>query len=272
MALVPGAPSRGTPATTSPAAPPVLAGRQIWLRLGSFILLLLIWEAAALLFGSQVLPGPAEVGQALIAAARSGELLFNLGMTLYRVAVAFILAMACGTAIGIAMGRSPLADRLLDAWLIIALNLPALVVMVLCYVWFGLNDVAAILAVAVNKIPLVATIMREEARSLDRSLIEVGHAFRLSRKRIFLSIYLPQLYPGLFASARSGLALIWKLVLVVELLGRPNGVGFEIRTLFNYFDIAGILAYAIAFIAIVLLIEWAVLIPLERRVTAWRRR
>jgi NitT/TauT family transport system permease protein len=218
------------------------------------------------------MPGPCEVAAAMLRAARSGELFFNLGMTLYRVAVAFILAMALGAGLGILMGRSELADRLLDAWLIIALNLPALVVMVLCYVWFGLNDVAAILAVAVNKIPLVATIMREEARRLDRSLVEVGHAFRLSRGRIFLRIYLPQLYPGLFASARSGLALIWKLVLVVELLGRPNGVGFEIRTLFNYFDIAGILAYSIAFIAIVLAIEWAILIPLERRVTAWRRR
>ena len=268
MALVPGAPPRGAP------APPTHAPtrRHFWLRLGSFILLLLAWEAATLILGTRVLPGPAEVGRALLAAFRSGELLFNLGMTLYRVAVAFVLAMACGAAIGILMGRRPLADRLLDAWLIIALNLPALVVMVLCYVWFGLNDVAAILAVVVNKIPLVATIMREEARSLDRSLIEVGQAFRLSRGRIFLRIYLPQLYPGLFASARSGLALIWKLVLVVELLGRPNGVGFEIRTLFNYFDIAGILAYTVAFIVIVLLIEWGMLVPLERRVTAWRRR
>ncbi|HEX7197842.1 MAG TPA: ABC transporter permease [Dongiaceae bacterium] len=268
MALVPGAPPPGAPAPPTEA----LARRHFWLRLGSFILLLLAWEAATLILGTRVLPGPAEVGQALLQAFRSGELLFNLGMTLYRVAVAFVIAMAFGAAIGILMGRRPLADRLLDAWLIIALNLPALVVMVLCYVWFGLNDVAAILAVAVNKIPLVATIMREEARSLDRSLIEVGQAFRLSRGRIFLRVYLPQLYPGLFASARSGLALIWKLVLVVELLGRPNGVGFEIRTLFNYFDIAGILAYTVAFIVIVLLIEWGILVPLERRVTAWRRR
>ncbi|HZT19466.1 MAG TPA: ABC transporter permease subunit [Dongiaceae bacterium] len=219
-----------------------------------------------------MLPGPAAVGRALIREADSGALWLNLGMTVYRVAVAFLLAMAVGAGLGIFMGRSGLADRLLDAWLIIGLNLPALVVMVLCYVWFGLNDLAAILAVALNKIPLVATIMREEARSIDRSLIEVGRVFRLSRGRIFRRIYLPQLYPGLFASARAGLALIWKLVLVVELLGRPNGVGFEIRTLFNYFDIAGILAYAMAFIAIVLAIEWAVLIPLERRATAWRRR
>lgn len=255
-----------------PRAIPAPAVRQIALRVASCLLLLLVWQIGSWLLGAQILPGPVQVADAARRAAATGELFFNLGMTLYRVTVAFIVAIAFGTGIGIFMGRNQLADRLLDSWLIVALNLPALVVMVLCYVWFGLNDAAAILAVAVNKIPLVATIMREEARSLDNSLIEVGRAFRLSRRRILRHIVLPQLYPGLFASARSGLALIWKLVLVVELLGRPNGVGFEIRTLFNYFDIAGILAYAIAFIAVVLLIEWALLIPLERRVTAWRRR
>jgi NitT/TauT family transport system permease protein len=265
MSVAPGGPLRES-AARGPVA------RQAWIRLGSFLLLLLVWQFSTLIFGVRALPGPIVVADAFLRETSTGDLFFHLGMTVMRVAIAFLLAMTIGAGFGIFMGRNPLADRLLDAWLIIGLNLPALVVMVLCYVWFGLNDVAAILAVALNKIPLVATIMREEARSVDRSLLEVGRAFRLPRMRIFARIYLPQLIPGMFASARAGLSLIWKLVLVVELLGRPNGVGFEIRTLFNYFDIAGILAYSIAFIAIVLLVEWAALIPLERRVTAWRRR
>jgi NitT/TauT family transport system permease protein len=246
--------------------------RHLWFRVLSLIGLIVTWQIVSSLSGSRMLPAPMEVWQTLLNEAIAGDLFFHLGMTLYRVAVSFLIAMAIGTATGVIMGRNGLIDRLLDVWVIIGLNLPALVVIVLCYVWFGLTDVAAILAVAVNKIPLVAIIMRESARAVDRSLIEVGQAFRLSQLRIFRRIYLPQFYPGLFASARSGLALIWKLVLVAELLGRPNGVGFKIRSLFNYFDIAGILAYAIAFIIIVIIVEWGVLIPLERRVTGWRRK
>ena len=249
-----------------------LARGRGWVRLVSFLLLLFIWQVGTLVFGTRVLPGPAAVAAAFLREAGTGDLFFHLAMTMMRVAIAFLVAMAIGAGLGIFMGRNQLADRLLDAWLIIGLNLPALVVMVLCYVWFGLNDLAAITAVALNKIPLVATIMREEARSVDRSLIEVGQAFRLPPLRVLTRIYMPQLIPGMFASARAGLSLIWKLVLVVELLGRPNGVGFEIRTLFNYFDIAGILAYSAAFIVVVLLVEWVVLIPLERRATVWRRR
>jgi NitT/TauT family transport system permease protein len=65
--------------------------------------------------------------------------------------------------------------------------------------------------------------------------------------------------------------LIWKIVLVVELLGRSNGVGFQIGTFFSLFDVAGILAYTIAFAAVIQIIELALLRPLERRANQWRR-
>jgi NitT/TauT family transport system permease protein len=84
-------------------------------------------------------------------------------------------------------------------------------------------------------------------------------------------VILPQLAPSLMAAARAGLALTWKIVLVVELLGRPNGVGFQIRTFFNYFDIAGILAYSLVFIGVVIAIETFLLQPLDRRLGRWRR-
>jgi NitT/TauT family transport system permease protein len=72
------------------------------------------------------------------------------------------------------------------------------------------------------------------------------------------------------AAARGGLALIWKIVLVVELLGRSNGIGFELHVFFQLFDIVGILAYTLAFAGVVLLIEAGVMRPLERHLTAWR--
>jgi NitT/TauT family transport system permease protein len=148
--------------------------------------------------------------------------------------------------------------------------MPALVTIVLCYVWFGLNEAAAVLAVAINKAPLVVAITREGARTLDRSLLEMAQLFQVPRGRVLRRIVLPQLAPSLMAAARSGLALTWKIVLVVELLGRPNGVGFQIRSFFNFFDIAGILAYTLVFIAVILAIEAFILQPLDRAAGRWR--
>jgi NitT/TauT family transport system permease protein len=240
------------------------------LRLVSALLLLAVWQAASL-SGSALLPGPAAVARALIDDATNGYLFSDLGYTLARVAAAFAVAMAVGSAIGMLMGRSRRIDGLFDLWLVLGLNIPALVIIILCYLWIGLNETAAIAAVALNKIPQTATILREGARSVDTTLLQVAEVFGLPWPRKMRNTYLPQLYPYFMAAARSGLSLIWKIVLVVELIGRSNGVGFRLGLYFQFFDIANILAYSASFIAIVLAIETFFLRPLERRLTRWRQ-
>src|SRR5262249_56939392 len=80
--------------------------------------------------------------------------------------------------IGLIMGRSRIADRLGDPWLIVLLNLPALVIIVLAYVWAGLTETAAIAAVALNKLPIATVTLREGARSLDHAPARMAQAFR----------------------------------------------------------------------------------------------
>ena len=241
-----------------------------WLRALSILGLLIIWQIGADLADTSLLPDPVQVTVSMVEHARSGELLVHVGITLARVAVSFLVAMAIGVGVGIFMGRSQRWNAALDGILVLGLNMPALVVIILCYVWFGLIEFAAVLAVAINKIPTVVVTMREGARAIDRDLLQVAQSFRLNRRRTFFQVYMPQLYAFLFASARSGLALIWKIVLVVELLGRSDGVGFKLGVFFQFFDITSILAYSFAFIAIVMIIEFFMIGPLDRRLTEWR--
>ncbi len=239
------------------------------LRLLSALVLLVVWQAIAL-SGSTLLPGPATVARALARDWAHGPLPSDLAITLARVAASFLIAMAVGSVFGILMGRSRRADGLLDLWLVLGLNVPALVIIYLCYLWIGLNEVAAIAAVALNKMPNSAVILREGARSVDRSLLQVADVLRLSWARRMRRVYLPQLYPYFMAATRSGLSLIWKIVLVVELIGRSNGIGFRLGLYFQFFDIADILAYTVTFIAVVIAVESCVIRPLERHLTRWR--
>jgi len=232
--------------------------------------LLAVWEGVARLIGNRLAPPASTVIAALVQEAASGQLAHNLGATLARVACAFTVAMLLGTALGVAMGRLRWLDRALDTLLTVLLNLPALVGIVLLYVWFGLSEATAIAAVALNKLPSTAVTVREGARALDQGLIDMAHSFRMGRGTILRHVVMPQLYPYLFGASRSGLALIWKIVLVAELLGRSDGVGFQIQVYFQLFDVTGILAYTLAFIVVVQVIEWAVLQPLERRANRWR--
>jgi NitT/TauT family transport system permease protein len=245
---------------------------NIALRLASLALLLAAWFAGSHVVGTRLLPEPQAVGLAIIQEARSGALEYNLSVTLARVAVAFTIAMALGSVIGLVMGRVPFFDRLMDPWLVVLLNLPALVIIVLAYIWAGLTETAAIAAVALNKLPLATVTVREGARALDGTLDEMATVFRMSRWVRLRHVVLPQLAPYLAAAARSGLSLVWKIVLIVEMLGRPNGVGFEVGVAFQLFDVTRILAYALAFVVVMLAIETFLVQPLERYVSRWRAR
>ena len=241
-------------------------------RLLSFAVFVATWWVASLLVGDAKLPPPPTVLAAMIAEATSGALFLNLGATLARVGLAFVLAMSLGSAIGYLMGRVRLADRFGDPWLILLLNLPALVVIVLAYIWAGLTEAAAITAIAINKIPTAVVTLREGTRALDASLDEMATVFAIPRCRAFRHVALPQLAPYVAAAARSGLSLVWKIVLVAELLGRPNGVGFEIGVAFQLFDIPLLLAYSLSFAAVVLIIETLLVQPFEARLSRWRPR
>jgi NitT/TauT family transport system permease protein len=248
----------------------VLRFGDVWLRWLSALTFVALWAAAARLAAAPLLPGPAAVAAALVKLVASGQLPFDLGATLLRVAASFALAMAAGSAIGIMMGRSRRVDAFFDLWLVLGLNIPALVIIYLCYIWGGLTELAAIIAVALNKVPNTATILREGARAVDRELLQVADVLRLSATRRLRQVYLPQLYPYLMAATRSGLSLIWKIVLVAEFVGRSNGVGFRLNLYFQFFDITNILAYTASFIAVVLAAETWLIRPLERHLTRWR--
>lgn len=243
---------------------------RIGVKMLSLAALLVAWQVVSWLAHSPALPAPGAVFAFMVHAAVAGELLANLGATLARVAAAFIIAMAVGTALGIALGRRRGLDQAFDPWLVLLLNTPALVVTVLCYIWLGLTEAAAVLAVALNKIPNVTVLLREGTRALSPDLDEMALAYRLSFWDRLRHVVLPQLEPYVAGAARSGLALVWKIVLVVELLGRPNGVGYAISVYFQLFDVTAVLGYSLAFMAVMLAVEYFVLQPFEAHARRWR--
>jgi NitT/TauT family transport system permease protein len=233
-------------------------------------LVALWWIASRAAAAPQLLPAPEAVAGFAWKAVLSGEMPFNIGTTLLRVGAAFVLSMIAGTIAGYVAGRSSAANAVMDPWLIVTLNLPVLVVIILAYIWVGLNEVAAVLAVTIAKTPTVMVTIREGARALDPGLEDLALVYRIPPLRRLRRIVMPQLAPYLAAAGRSGLSITWKIVLIVELLGRPDGVGFVLNLYFQSFNVAGILAYGLVFAAIMLCAESVLLQPWERRANAWR--
>lgn len=223
-----------------------------------------------MLFPHRLFPAPWAVIGEIWHLAAAGPLLADLGKTLTRVALGFSLAMAIGAVLGIALGRHRTLDRLASPWVTLGLNLPALVSAIALYIWLGLTEVALVLAVVINKVPLVVATVREGVRNLSAGFDELARAYRLPLGKRLRIVLLPQLMPFLLAAARTGLALIWKIVLVFEVLGSDGGVGYRINLMFQFFDITGILAMTASFVAVVVAFDLVVLRSLDRRMERWR--
>ena len=162
---------------------------EIIRRLFSIIILTFIWGLVSYFLDKDILPSPITVAES-IKYHSSQELFFHISVTLFRVATSFFLAMLIGSVIGIAMGRKKILDDYFDGWLILGLNIPAVVTIILCFLWFGLNEAAAILAVTINKIPTVTVILREGTKAVDEKLVDVGKIYKLSKFKIIKEIFL----------------------------------------------------------------------------------
>lgn len=237
----------------------------------SLLALLVLWQVLAGYLHSNNIPTPITVGKVFWQGCVSGQLPFHLGVTLLRLLVSFSIAMLLGCTLGILLGNNKGLDAFFDNWLVVFLNIPALVTIILCYVWFGLTEFAAILAVVINKLPNVIVTIREGARALDQDLLEMARCYRFTKLKTLQHVIWPQLNPYVMGATRSGLALVWKIILVVELLGRSNGMGYQLHLFFQLFDVANILAYTFAFVVVIQLLEWLILKPLDNQAQRWRR-
>jgi NitT/TauT family transport system permease protein len=265
-----------TSSTSKPARAPVFLGniaeRAGWV-LASLTSFVLLWQALAMFANNEHrAPGPFTVFGTMRKLSAAGELWPHIFVTLQSMIAAFAIAMIVGSVIGILLGKHRKADLFFDPWVTIFLYQPAIVIITLCLIWGGFNQASIITAVALNKIPNTAVTMREGTRSLSRDLDEMAVIYKYGWWKTLRHVTIPQLAPYFATAARAGLALIWKIVLVVEAFGgKGRGVGYQIAAAFQDFDVATILAYAETFILIVLVIEAAFIQPMIAKANAWRR-
>src|SRR5690606_19158630 len=244
--------------------------RGVWVRALSLCALVAAWWVASLFFSPTVLPGPPQVVAAMIDNLGDPETYYHLWTTVYRVVAGMLIAVGAGLVIGLLMGLSRFGEEFLDSWVLVAFTVPSVVYGILAILWFGLNDVAAVVAIGVTAVPAVAINMWQGVKAIDLSLIRMGRAFHFSRRSILRKLVVPQVIPFLLAALRYALGLAWKIATVVELIGLSSGVGYQLGYWFGLFNMTQVLAWTILFTVVLLLIEFVILTPTEHWLTRWR--
>jgi NitT/TauT family transport system permease protein len=244
--------------------------KRLALLAAGWAALLGIWQVAAYYLPFGTLPNPLEVGSEMWEIVAGGALFSDFFASVLKTAAGFVVAVLVGGPIGYLMGRFNYWKAFFHDGVTVAGTIPALTYAVLSLIIFGLSDLGPVLAVALVSIPYVALNVAEGIRGVDQSLVKMSQAFGRSPQQIRREVFVPTVVPYVFAAIRMSFAVAWKVEALTEVFGGTNGVGFQIRSEYQLFNITGVIAWMALFIVFMLIIERLVLRRLENRVLAWR--
>jgi NitT/TauT family transport system permease protein len=239
-------------------------------RVLSIAALLLIWVILSMLFPPSIVPGPVPVVKAMWQNIQSGQAFYHIYKTLLRVGFGLVLTMVLGIAAGTIMGLYRKGEAFLDAWVTVGLTVPAIVYSIICLLWFGLNDRAAIIAIGVSAFPTVAISIWQGIKGIDTQLVNMANAFHIPRNAIVRKIVFPQLVPHILGAMRYALGICWKICTTVELIGMSSGVGYMMSYWFGMFSMTQVFAWTLSFLLVMFAIEYLLFKPVEKRLTRWR--
>jgi sulfonate transport system permease protein len=242
------------------------SGLGRFLRLGLGILLPVVlaagWELAVRLGWSngRLVPPPSVIFATFLELWRAGELQRHILVTTGRVAAGFAIGVVAGTLIGAVAGYSALTRRLIDPTMQALRSIPSIAWVPIFVLWFGIFEASKITLISVGVFFPVYLGVMGAIMSVDRKLVEVGRAFRLSSAAMVRRILLPAVLPHYVIALRSGLGLGWMFVVAAELLGASEGLGFLLVDGQQLGKPAQIVAAIVAFAIIGKISDWIIVI------------
>jgi NitT/TauT family transport system permease protein len=230
---------------------------------------ILLWWALYLIY-PRLLPGPLSTVREAIRLVSDGTFFFHMYQSLRRVFVGAVIAMFFSVGIGIYMGTVPMGERFFQPLIVLGLTIPGLMWALIAVMLFGINEFSPYFAVTVTIFPMLVINIWAGVKSLDKELMDMSHVFHFTKWMKISQVILPQLVPNIFAATRYGLGLAWKVVVVVEMFGTSNGVGYQVMKSYQVFNMEGVIAWTLTFVLAMIVIEYGLINFAEQRLTAWR--
>ena len=227
--------------------------------------LIAVWEGAARLFPTAILPGPGETLAALRWLLRRESFYDHLRLTALRGGAGFVLAMTIGSVTGLIMGRYRLADWLLNPLIAISTTVPPVFWVVVMIVWFGLSDVPPVLVIVTTATPLVAVNVAQGMRSISPELVEMARTFQVGFWTRLRELYLPALSGYVFAAALVAVRFAWRTVIMAEFIGSTAGLGNRLAWARQNLETDLAFAYMLVIVGLGMAAEHGLLRPLQRR-------
>lgn len=215
------------------------------------ILLIAIWQIASVsgVLQTRVLPAPTAVVVAFWDLLLSGELWKHVQVSAGRAIIGLLIGGGLGLLLGLLNGSSKIASTLLDTTLQMIRNIPALALIPLVILWFGIDETAKLFLVAIGVFFPIYINTYHGIRSVDPQLIEMGKSYGLTRWQLYKEIILPGALPSILVGLRFALGLVWVLLIVAETISAQSGIGYMTMNAREFLQtdivLVGILLYAL---------------------------
>lgn len=231
--------------------------------------LLIFWQASAVLINQPIFPSPLRVGEAFWEELNNG-LLGHFAVSFWRVAASTILAIGLASPLGLILGQSPRLNRLISPMIYLLYPIPKVVLVPVFILLFGIGDLPKILMIFVILFFQILVLVRDRAASLPPELLQSVRSLGAGRRALFRFVYFPATLPAILTALRQSVGTAVAVLYVAELFATRRGLGYYIylkgSTLFDYPAMyAGIVAMSLLGFGLYFSVEW-----LEKRLCPWQ--
>ena len=230
-----------------------------------------LWWLCSLSVPHYILPGPKRVWDALRLIAANGDLWNNLGITLWRVAVGFVIAALVGLPLGIVLGANKRAGEFFEPVIPVLNTVSSAIWAIFAIIWFGISNATTIFVVFMTAMPLIITNVWQGTRSVNADFIELAQVLRMPQWKVMTKIYLPTILPYFFSGARLAFGFGWRVSLVAETIGSSSGVGYRLRQAADLIRTDQVFAWTLTLVIMMAAIEMGMMKPLENYLFRWKK-
>ena len=215
------------------------------------LLLVAVWQAASARgwLSTRVLPAPLDVLQAAWTLAESGELWTHVKVSAARALSGLAIGGGLGLLLGLLTGSLRWAETLLDSTIQMVRNIPALALIPLVILWFGIDESAKLFLIAVSVFFPIYLNTYHGIRNVDPGLVEMGRTYGLTRWQLYRDIILPGALSSILVGLRFSLGLMWVILIVAETISAQSGIGYLTMNAREFLQtdivLVGILLYAL---------------------------
>jgi NitT/TauT family transport system permease protein len=203
-------------------------------------ILIAMWWLVIVVTHSAIFPTPWQVVMGTLELARDGTLWSDIGASLMRVGVGFLLAVSIAVPLGLWMGWVQGAFSTLNPIFQILRPISPIAWIPIAILWFGVGDASPIFLIFMSSVFPMVVQTTAGVHTIERRYLRAAENFGVSRYTLFSRVIIPAVLPQIIVGMRIGLGVAWLVVVAAEMIALRSGLGYLIidsRNAGNRYDL-----------------------------------